>query len=64
MPSCASPAGSPPPRELSEVTYQFDRPFVLDSSAATRTFGLEPTPVDEALRAMLDARTPALATSP
>jgi hypothetical protein len=30
--------------------YQFDRPFVIDSSAATTTFGLELEPLDEALR--------------
>ena len=38
-------------RELRETRYQFDRPFVLDSSAATETFGLEPTPFDEAAAA-------------
>ncbi len=37
-------------RELPEVRYQFAAPFVLDSSAAQRTFGLEPTPMDEGLR--------------
>ena len=31
-------------RELEETRYQFVRPFVLDSSAAERTFGLTPTP--------------------
>ncbi len=38
-------------REIAEMTYQFDRDFVLDSSAATATFGLEPTPMEEALAA-------------
>ncbi len=38
-------------RELEEVRHQFTRPFVLDSTAATDTFGLEPTPLDEALAA-------------
>ena len=33
------------------MTYQFDRDFVLDSSAATATFGLAPTPMEEALAA-------------
>jgi len=37
-------------REFREMAYQFNGPFVLDSSAATATFGLEPTPLDEALR--------------
>lgn len=34
-------------RELAEVRYQFEEPFVLDSSAATATFGLVPTPLPE-----------------
>ena len=33
-------------RELEETRYQFTRPYVLDSSAATATFGLEPTPLE------------------
>jgi hypothetical protein len=45
---------SPLQRELHEVAYQFERPFVLDSSAVTQTFGLEPTPMIEALAATLD----------
>ena len=40
---------SPLLRELPEVAYQHDRPFVMDSSAAQRTFGLAPTPWDEIL---------------
>jgi nucleoside-diphosphate-sugar epimerase len=36
-------------RELLEMDYQFRAPFVLDSSAATRTFGLTPTDLDEVL---------------
>jgi nucleoside-diphosphate-sugar epimerase len=36
-------------REFAEVGYQFDRPFVVDSSAFEATFGTRPTPVDEAL---------------
>lgn len=34
-------------RELAETRYQFDRPFVLDSSACTATFGLEATPLEQ-----------------
>ena len=37
-------------RELRETAYQFSRPFVMDSTAATETFGLEPEPIDDALR--------------
>lgn len=31
-------------REVGGVLYQFDRPFVVDSSETTTTFGVEPTP--------------------
>jgi nucleoside-diphosphate-sugar epimerase len=36
-------------RELAEIRYQFDMPFVVDSSAAQSTFGLAPTPMAKAL---------------
>lgn len=36
-------------RELDETAYQFDRPFLLDSSAAQQRFGLAPTPWRDAL---------------
>jgi nucleoside-diphosphate-sugar epimerase len=36
-------------RELRETQYQFRKPFVLDSSAAMKAFGIEPTPIDTAL---------------
>jgi nucleoside-diphosphate-sugar epimerase len=38
-------------REMRETVYQFERPYVLDSSAITRELGLEPTPWDEVCRA-------------
>jgi nucleoside-diphosphate-sugar epimerase len=41
---------SPMVRELRATRYQFDRPFILDSSATAKTFGLKPEPIDEALR--------------
>ena len=41
---------SPMVKELRTTRYQFAAPFVLDSSATTETFGLEPTPIDDALR--------------
>jgi len=41
---------SPLVKELRTTRYQFTRPFVVDSSATTQTFGLEPVPMDEALR--------------
>jgi nucleoside-diphosphate-sugar epimerase len=37
-------------RELQETVHQFERPFVMDSSAITRELGLEPTPWDEVCR--------------
>jgi nucleoside-diphosphate-sugar epimerase len=44
---------SPVVREVGEVLYQFERPFVLDSTAAQRTFALAPTPWDESLAAVV-----------
>jgi nucleoside-diphosphate-sugar epimerase len=41
---------SPLVKELRATRYQFTRPFVVDSSATTQAFGLEPVPMDEALR--------------
>jgi nucleoside-diphosphate-sugar epimerase len=41
---------SPMVKELRTTRYQFTAPFVVDSSATTETFGLEPTPLDETLR--------------
>jgi len=45
---------SPMVRELRTTRYQFDRPFILDSSAATDTFGHKPEPLDQALRETAD----------
>jgi hypothetical protein len=42
-------------RELRETRHQFERPFVLDSSRAERTFGLAPTPWQAALEATVAA---------
>jgi len=44
---------SPMAHEFVEMRYQFERPFVLDSSAVELAFGLKPTPLDDALRSML-----------
>jgi hypothetical protein len=44
---------SPLLRELAETRYQFSEDFVMDSSAAQRAFGLEPTPWDSVLAAVL-----------
>ncbi|NJP32690.1 NAD-dependent epimerase/dehydratase family protein [Micromonospora thermarum] len=42
-------------RELRETAYQFDRPYVMDSTAAERAFGIAPTPLDEALAETIGA---------
>lgn len=41
-------------REIDELLYQFTDPFVMDSSLTESTFGLSPTPWDEALPATVD----------
>ena len=43
----------PAAREMVEMQYQWQRPFVLDSTAATVAFGLQPTATDDALREMI-----------
>lgn len=45
----------PAMRELKEVAYQFEAPFIMDSAETTETFGLEPTPLAETLRLTLDS---------
>ncbi len=44
---------NPTMRELPEVAYQLEQPFVMDSSAAQQELGLVPTPADDVLRALL-----------
>jgi len=46
----ASGLFSPMIKELRTTRYQFTAPFVLDSSATTEMFGLEPTSLDDTLR--------------
>lgn len=50
---------NPMAKELRETQHQFRRPFVLDSSAARQTFGLAPTPIQQAVRIDLAAGPPA-----
>ncbi|MGV8967002.1 MAG: NAD-dependent epimerase/dehydratase family protein [Cellulomonas sp.] len=45
---------SPMMRELPEVAYQFERPFVLDSTAAQDRFGLAPTDWEVVLKEVVD----------
>ncbi|MFE7974018.1 NAD-dependent epimerase/dehydratase family protein [Streptomyces shenzhenensis] len=42
--------GNPLVRELRETQYQFRRPFVMDSSAATEAFAIAPTSLDASLK--------------
>ena len=39
---------SPSMRELAEVAYQFEAPFVLDATGSERELGLAPTPIERA----------------
>jgi nucleoside-diphosphate-sugar epimerase len=41
-------------RELAETLYQFERPFVMDSSASEAALGLSPTPLAEAAAATVE----------
>jgi nucleoside-diphosphate-sugar epimerase len=45
---------SPMLRELRETNHQWDRPFILDSSDFETTFGVAPTALDDAIKAILD----------
>jgi nucleoside-diphosphate-sugar epimerase len=45
---------SPLFRELPEMLYQFDRPFIVDSSRFTSTFGQKATPLHELLGATVN----------
>ena len=46
--------GNPVVRELRETDYQFAKPFIMDSSAMSSTFGLEPTPWEEGIRNLVE----------
>lgn len=39
----------PAARETAEMMYEFEKPFVVDSSKFERTFGLKATPLPEAI---------------
>jgi nucleoside-diphosphate-sugar epimerase len=41
----------PGAREVVEMMYEFEKPFVVDSSKFERTFGIHATPMSEAMRA-------------
>ncbi|MFC9294539.1 NAD-dependent epimerase/dehydratase family protein [Streptomyces sp. NPDC057011] len=54
---------SPLLRELKEIRYQFDRPFVVDSSAYEAAFAVRATPLDEQVKATVDWWRERLATT-
>lgn len=45
---------SPLLRELKEIRYQFDHPFLVDSSAYEAAFAVRATPLDEQIKATVD----------
>jgi nucleoside-diphosphate-sugar epimerase len=56
---------SPMMRELPEMLYQFERPFVIDATDTTETFGIVPTPLEQQLRATIaSCRSPGRETTP
>ena len=40
---------NPTVRELVEMQYQFEEPFIVDSSKITTKLGVHATPIDQAL---------------
>ena len=42
-------------RELKEMEYQWDRPFIIDSSAFTKEFGWDHQPLDDTLLGIIEA---------
>ncbi|MEU8582041.1 NAD-dependent epimerase/dehydratase family protein [Streptomyces abikoensis] len=54
---------SPLIRELKEIRYQFDRPFVIDASAYEAAFAVRATPVAEQVRVTVDWWRERLATT-
>ena len=51
LPGCSGSAAwsTRSPASCGRPRYQFDRPLLLDSTAATDTLGVEPTPLDVSL---------------
>jgi hypothetical protein len=45
---------NPLARAVREAQDQFRKPFVLDSTAATKAYGISPTPLDDVLRETID----------
>jgi len=45
---------NPEARELAEMLFLWTGPYIVDSSKAERVFGLQPTPMKDAIRATVD----------
>lgn len=45
---------NPTVRELGEMMYEFEQPFVADGSRFEETFGMAPTPLDQSIRATVE----------
>lgn len=45
---------NPVMREMAETNHQWDRPFVMDDTAARRAFGMEPTPWPQLLDGVIE----------
>jgi hypothetical protein len=43
----------PGAKEMVEMMYEFEQPFIMDSSAFTRAFGMTATPHEQAIRETL-----------
>ena len=37
-------------REIVEMLYEFEKPFILDSTKFEKTFGMKATPIEQAVR--------------
>ena len=51
-------------RELLELAYQFEEPFVVDSSAIVRELGVGFTPLDQALAETVESYRPSITSRP
>ena len=40
----------PEVKEMVEMLYEFDQPFIMDSSKFERTFGMQATPMRDAIK--------------
>jgi nucleoside-diphosphate-sugar epimerase len=45
---------NPPVKEVVEMLYEFNKPFVMDSTAMERTFGLSATPMEQRITETLE----------